>query len=95
MERLVAGVLLPHVVLVVGMALLMNAESRAGAAEFAALGLLFMLLAALPVTLVVDLLLALSSNRSGPACFAVGMLPVGLVLVAAKVYHSGLWDRLT
>lgn len=94
-DRLIYGVLLPVIVMVVGMLVIANLESGAAAAEFAALGVFFMLLAALPITLIVNGAVMLRDVETVKACFLRGMVVPGIVLVAAVVYQSGLWDLLT
>ena len=51
-SRVLGGLVYPIAVLIFGMLLLANMDSSAKAAEFAALGVFFVLLFALPVTLV-------------------------------------------
>lgn len=93
--RFLHGVVLPIAVMVVGLLILMNVESHAAAAEFGALGLLFLLIAALPITLIVNSVILLQEADTPRECFVWGMIVPGIVLVAAVVYQSGLWDRLT
>jgi hypothetical protein len=45
------GVVIPNVILVIGMLVIANMDSGASAAEFGALGVFFMLLISLPLTL--------------------------------------------
>ena len=94
-ERFVFGVLLPVAIMVVGMLGIANVESRASAAEFAALAVFFMLLVALPITLVVNAAVMLQKAESVRQCFIRGMVLPGIVMLAAVVYQSGLWDALT
>ncbi len=94
-DRVICGLLLPIVVLVAGMLSVAHMESGASAAEFGGLAVFFMLLASLPVTLVVNSVVLLQDSDTALSCFARGMITPGLVLVAAVVYQSGLWDRLT
>jgi len=83
------------VILVVGMLTIANMESGAGAAEFGGLAVFFMLLFALPVTLIINLVVLLQGSKSRASCFAIGMISPGIFLLAAAIYQSGLWDRWT
>lgn len=94
-DRWVFGMLLPLVVLVVGMLGIASLDSRAGAAEFAGLGVFFMLLFSLPFVLVINPLLIFGNVDSRKTCFRRGMILPAIVFVAALAYQSGLWDRLT
>ena len=94
-DRFVFGVLLPVAIMVVGMLIIANMESGASAAEFAALAVFFMLLVALPITLVVNAAVMLQKTESAKQCFMRGMVVPGIVLLAAVVYQTGLRDALT
>ena len=94
-DRFIYGVLLPVVIMIIGMLVIANVESGAAAAEFGALAVFFMLLVALPITLVVNSAVMLQEAKSAKECFTRGMTLPGVVLLAAVVYQSGLWDRLT
>jgi len=94
-DRLVFGLLLPVVVLVVAMLGIASLDSRAGAAEFAALGVFFMLLYSFPLVLVINPLLIFGNVESRKACFSRGMILPAIIFLAAIAYQSGLWDRLT
>ena len=94
-DRLLYGVLLPNVVLAVGMLIIANMKSGAKAAEFGGLAVFFMLLISLPITLTVNSLMLLRSSETAISCFRWGMIPPGLVLIAAVIYQSGLWDKWT
>ena len=95
LDRWVFGMLLPLVILFVGMLGIASLDSRAGAAEFAGLGVFFMLLFSLPFVLVINPLLVFGNVESRKACFWRGMILPAVVFLAAIVYQSGLWDRLT
>ena len=73
----------------------MSIDSRAGAAEFAALAILFMLVIAVPITLVVNLAVMTSNAETRGQYFARGMVVPALVLIFAIIYQSGLWNMLT
>ena len=73
----------------------MNAETGAGAAEFASLGILLGAITTAPVVLIVNLALAFRPVVTRTACFWRGMIAPGVVLIGAIVYQTGLWDRLT
>jgi len=83
------------VVLVLGMLGIASLDSRAGAAEFAALGVFFLLLFSLPFVFVINPLLIFGNVESRQACFLRGMILPAIIFLAAIVYQSGLWDRLT
>lgn len=84
----------PVVVLVVGMLLLANVDSVAHAAEFAALGVFFMLLVALPITIVGNFIL-LRPNGNTLDHFKRGMILPAFFILCAIIYQTGLWDQLT
>jgi len=94
-DRLIFGLLLPVGVLVVGMLWIANLDSRAAAAEFAGLGVFFMLLFSLPVVLVLNSMIVLGCEGTRKSCFLRGMILPAIVFLAAIVYQSGLWNRLT
>jgi hypothetical protein len=93
-SRLLGGVFYPVVVLVVGMLLLANVDSAAHAAEFAALGVFFMLLVALPITIVGNFIL-LRPNGNTLDHFKRGMILPAFFILCAIIYQTGLWDQLT
>lgn len=76
------------------MLLLANVDSSAKAAEFAGLGVLFLLIFALPITLIGNILL-LKTAGSGREHFKRGMILPGAFFMSAVIYQSGLWDALT
>ena len=73
---------------------LANVDSAAGAAEFAALGVFFVFLFALPVTVIGNTILL---RRSGTALdhFKRGMIIPAIFLLWTVVYQTGLWDQLS
>ncbi len=73
---------------------LANVDSSARAAEFAALGVFFALLAAIPVTVIGNILL-LKPTGSTLDHFRRGMFLPGAFLLWALVYQAGWWDQLT
>ena len=91
--KLIGGYLLPLDVLVIGMLGLTQVESAAGAAEFAGLGVLFALIAAVPVTIVANLFL-LPVRGDVMAYFRKGMIVPVLFFVWGVLYHAGIWDVL-
>lgn len=93
-SKLLGGVVGPLAALIVGMLALANVSSSAKAAEFAALGVFFVLIFAIPTTLVGNLLL-LRASGTPLDHFKRGMILPGLFLLWAIVYQTGLWDRLT
>ena len=94
-DKFIYGVLLPVVIMIIGMLVIANVESGAAAAEFGALAVFFMLLVALPITLVVNSAVMLQEAKSVKDCFKRGMVVPGIVMLAAIIYQSGLWDRFT
>ena len=94
-ERLFFGVLLPVLVMAAALFVTMLTDTRAGAAEFAALGIFLVAITAAPVVLIVNLVLAFQPSPSRKACFKRGMIAPGVVIVAAIAYQTGLWDAVT
>ncbi len=94
-DQVIFGLLLPIAIQIACMLVIANMESGASAAEFGGLAVFFMLLASLPVTLVVNLVILLQDSSTPLACFARGMIIPGLVIAAGVIYQSGLWDELT
>ena len=93
--RLLYGVLLPVVIMAATLFIIMHADTGAGAAEFAALGIFLGALIAMPVVLIMNLVLAFQDSETAMACFKRGMIAPGFVIVAAIIYQTGLWDALT
>ena len=89
------GVLLPNIILVVGMLIIARMDSGASAAEFGGLAVFFMLLISLPITLTANSLMLLRDYQSVSSCFRFAMIPPGIVILAAIIYQSGLWDEIT
>jgi hypothetical protein len=94
-DRLIFGILLPVLVLIAGMLVIASVDSRAGAAEFAGLGVFLGLVISLPVVLLFNLLFLLLEVETRKSCFLCGMILPMIVFIAAIVYQSGLWDKLT
>ncbi|NNC63679.1 MAG: hypothetical protein HKN84_02755 [Gammaproteobacteria bacterium] len=94
-DRLIFGVLLPIVVMVVGLLIIMNLPTGAGAAEFAALGIMLGAITVAPIVLLVNLVVAFQDIETPLSCFKRGMVVPGLVLIGALVYQIGLWDAIT
>ena len=94
-DRLIFGVLLPIVVMLLGLLIIMNLPTGAGAAEFAALGIMLGAITVAPIVLLVNLVAAFQDMDTPQACFRRGMIAPGIVLVGAFVYQIGLWDALT
>ena len=94
-DRLIYGVVLPIVVMALGLLIIMNFETGAGAAEFAALGIFLGAVIVSPVVLILNLLIAFQNVGSSKQCFIRGMIVPGLVLIGAVVYQTGLWDAIT
>jgi len=94
-DRLIFGVLLPIVIMVLGLMLIMNLPTGAGAAEFAALGIMLGAITVAPIVLLVNLVVAFQDVETSSACFRRGMIAPGIILFGAFVYQIGLWDALT
>lgn len=92
-DLLIYGFCLPIAVMIGGMLFIANVDSRASAAEFGGLAVFFMLLIALPITVIANAIIL--SGRSDGAYFKRGMMVPALVLIAAVIYQTGLWDYLT
>ena len=93
-SKLLGGVIYPVVVLTIGMLLLANVDSAAHAAEFAALGVFFMLLVALPITVIGNFIL-LRPIGDTLDHFKRGMILPAFFILCAIIYQTGLWDQLT
>jgi len=94
-HRLVYGVLLPIAIMVAGLLVIMSVDSGAGAAEFAALGIMLGALIVSPVVLIINFVLAFQNADTAEQCFKRGMIAPGIVLIGAVVYQTGLWDAIT
>ena len=96
-EQFVFGVLLPIGIMIAGLIVIMLIDSGAGAAEFAALGIMIGALIAMPAVLAVNLIIAFQNADTDTRmrCFRRGMIAPGIVLLGAIVYQTGLWDALT
>ena len=93
--RLLYGVLLPIVIMSAALLIIMHADSGAGAAEFAALGIFLGAIIAAPVVLIINLVLAFQTSETGGDCFKRGMIMPGIVIIGAIVYQTGLWDMIS
>lgn len=94
-DRLLFGVALPIGIMIVGLLLVMQTDTGAAAAEFAALGIFLGGMIATPVVVIVNLIVALQGTDTLGQVFRRGMIAPGFILLAAVVYQTGLWDRLT
>jgi len=94
-HRLIYGVLLPIVIMVAGLLVIMSVDSGAGAAEFAALGIMLGTIIVSPVVLTINFILAFQNADSPKQCFTRGMIAPGIVLIGAVVCQTGLWDAIT
>ncbi|MDJ0760913.1 MAG: hypothetical protein QNJ19_16080 [Woeseiaceae bacterium] len=95
LDRLLYGVVFPIVIMAALLFVIMHADTRAGAAEFAALGIFLGAIVAAPVVLITNLVLAFQTSETARACFKRGMIAPTVVIVGAIVYQTGLWDALT
>ena len=93
-DQLIYGVLLPVGLMIVGLLVIMNLDSGASAAEFAALGVMLGAIVMGPIVLVVNFVLAFQGGDTSGQCFRRGMISPGVVLVGAFVYQIGLWDAM-
>ena len=93
-DRFIYGVLLPIAIMVVGLLIIMTFDTRAGAAEFAALGIMLVAIAVSPIVLIVNFVVAFQVETTKGQCFKRGMIAPGLVMLGAFLYQLGLWDAL-
>ena len=93
-DRLIFGVLLPIVIMVFGLLIIMTLDTRAGAAEFAALGIFLVSIAVSPIVLIANLVVAFQVESTKGQCFKRGMIAPGLVMLGAFLYQLGLWDAI-
>lgn len=75
------------------MLLLANVNSAASAAEFAGLAVFFVFLAAIPTTIIVNLIV-MKPTGDVLEHFKRGMIIPLIALAWAVVYQLGLWDAL-
>ena len=94
-DRLIFGVLLPIAIMIGGLVIIMNLPTGAGAAEFAALGVMLGAITVAPIVLLVNLVVAFQDVETPSACFKRGMIAPGTILIGAFVYQIGLWDAIT
>jgi len=94
-DQFLYGVLFPIGLMIVGLLIIMNADTGAGAAEFAALGIMLGAIIVSPLVLIVNLLIAFQKVDTRMRCFKRGMIAPAVVLVGAIVYQTGLWDAMT
>ena len=94
-DKFLFGILLPIAAMVVGLILIMSTETNAGAAGFAALGIMLGALIVSPVVLLVNVFVVLLGGNTPAECFKRGMIAPGIVLIGAVIYQTGLWDALT
>ena len=94
-DRLLYGVVLPIGIMAFGLFLVMHADTGAGAAEFASLGIFLGAIVVAPAVLLVNLVLAFQSADTIKTCLLRGMVAPAIVVIGAIIYQSGLWDALT
>lgn len=94
-DKIIYGVVLPIVVMIVGLLVIMNFETGAGAAEFAALGIFLGAVIVTPFVLILNSFIAFQNVGSANEYFWRGMIVPSLVLIGAVVYQTGLWDAIT
>ena len=94
-DRLIYGMLLPISVMILGLLVIMSANTGAGAAEFASLGIMLGVITVMPILLIANLIIAFQNIDTPSSCFKRGMIAPGIVLIGAVVYQSGLWDAVT
>ncbi len=91
-DRWLYGVLAPIGTMIAGLFVVSLTDTRAGAAEFAALGIMLGGLIAMPFVLLINLVTLFQAAHSPMACFARGMIAPGIVLIGAIFYQMGVWD---
>ena len=81
--------------MVLALLVIMHADTGAGAAEFASLGIMLGALTAAPVVLIMNLVFAFQPAETPMVSFRRGMVAPGIVIIGAIVYQTGLWDAIT
>ena len=94
-DRLLFGVIMPIGVMALALFLVMLTDTKAGAAEFAALGIFLGAIIVTPVVLIVNLVLAFQTAETSMVCLKRGLVAPGIVVIGAIVYQTGIWDALT
>ena len=93
-DRLLFGVLFPIAIMIVGLFIIMIMDTRAGAAEFAALGIFLVAIAVSPFVLIANLVIAFQVETTKGQCFKRGMIAPGIVMFGAFLYQLGLLDAI-
>ena len=91
-ERFSFGLLLPTVSLVAGLMFAMALESGASAAEFSSLGIMLISIAAMPMFLIINGIVAFLPSPSRLHCYKRGMWLPGFMIVVAMLYQIGVVD---
>lgn len=91
-DRMLYGLVIPIAILALGLVVIMAMPTRAGAAEFASLGVMLISITLSPIILAVTAAMAWTSKGSKQSCFIRGMVAPGLVLLLAFAYQMGLLD---
>ena len=94
-DRLLFGVILPIGMMAFALFLVMLADTRAAAAEFASLGIFLGAIIVMPVVLIVNVVLAFQAAATTTTCLTRGLVVPGIVVIGAIIYQTGLWDALT
>ena len=77
-----------------GLFIIMLMDTSAGAAEFAALGIFLVAIAASPFVLIINSIIAFQNQQTRAECFKRGMIVPGLVILTAFLYQLGILDAL-
>ncbi len=91
-DRMLFGLVLPVLILGFGLVIIMVMPTRAGAAEFASLGVMLISITLSPLILAVTAVMAWTAKGSRQSCFRRGMIAPGFVLLFAFAYQMGLLD---
>ncbi len=94
-DRLLYGVILPIGIMAFCLFLVMLTDTRAGAAEFAALGIFLGAIIVTPVVLLVNLVLAFQAADTAKVCLNRGMIEPVIVVIFSILFQALLWDALT
>ena len=93
-DRVIFGIVLPLAIMTLGLLVVMSFESGAAAAEFGSLGIMLGSIVVAPFVLLINGFVAFQKTDNAATCFRRGMVTPGLILVAAVIYQTGLWDAI-
>lgn len=91
-NRLIYGFSAPLLVIVGAASLIVMTDSGASAEGFAALGILVMVIVAVPVTVIVNMIIVPVAAPTRSAYLSRSMILPALTIIGMLVYYSGVWD---